>query len=307
MGVEQELATIVPEREVLLTIGVFDGVHMGHRYLIKELNQRAQERNLMSGIVTFNPHPQSVLRPNDQVPWLSSLENRVSKLRELGVNLITVLSFTPELAQLSPREFVVLLKKYLKMRGLIIGPDFALGRERQGNASLLYSLGQEMGFTVETVPPLTADGEVVSSTLIRQALANGNMGKVAKLMGCHFRLSGKVISAAKRGQRLGFPTANLDIKPGQALPCNGVYVTVACLEGKQLASVTNIGTRPTFGENEKSVETHILNYQGDLYSKELEVRFIAKLRDEKQFASPEELKTQIRKDIERAKVMSPEN
>ena len=203
MEIEQELTKLVPQRETLLTIGVFDGVHAGHRYLIQNLTQRAKEKNLISGVVTFNPHPQWVLHPHKRLPWLSNLEDRVNKLHELGINLVAVLSFTPELASLSAREFVTLLKKYLKMRGLMIGHDFTLGRGREGNANLLRSLGQEMGFSVETVSPFTVEGEVVSSTLIRQALAQGDIVKVTKLMGRNFYLSGKVVSADKRGQSLG--------------------------------------------------------------------------------------------------------
>ncbi len=304
MGIEQELVNIAPERETLLTVGVFDGIHAGHRYLIKRLNQRAQERGLLSGVVTFNPHPQSVLHLHSPLPWLSSLEDRIKSLRELGVGLVAVLSFTPEVAQLSAREFVALLKKYLKMNSLIIGPDFALGRKREGDANLLGSLGQEMGFNMEVMCPFTVNGEIVSSSLIRQALAQGDMMKVERLMGRYFTLSAKVISTDKRGRVLGFPTANLDIKPGQALPNNGVYGTITGVDGKQFASATNIGTRPTFGDSEKTVETHLLAYEGDLYGKELEVKFICKLRDEKRFASPEELKIQIEEDVEKVRTIA---
>ena len=304
MGIEQELVNITPERETLLTVGVFDGVHAGHRYLIKRLNQRAQENGLLSGVVTFNPHPQSVIHPHSRLPWLSSLEDRIKSLRELGVGLVAVLSFTPEVAQLSAREFVALLKKYLKMNGLIIGPDFTLGRKREGDANLLGSLGQEMGFNMEVVSPFTVNGEIVSSSLIRQALAQGDMVKIERLMGRYFALSAKVISTDKRGQILGFPTANLDIKPGQTLPNNGVYGTITRVEDKQFASATNIGTRPTFGNNEKTVETHLLDYEGDLYGKELQVKFICKLRDEKCFASAEELKAQIEEDIKKVRAIA---
>lgn len=300
----QELANLVPTRETLLTIGVFDGIHTGHCYLLKNLMRRAEEKNLLSGAVTFDPHPQSVLYPHNQLPWLSDLKERVKSLQELGIQMVAVLSFTPEVSQLSAREFVSLLKKYLRMRGLMIGPDSALGRGRVGDANLLRSLGQEMEFSVETVPPFTIDGEIVSSTLIRQALAQGDMTKVEKLMGRHFYLVGKVITADKRGRALGFPTANLDIQAQQALPSNGVYATVAQVDDKQYASATNIGTRPTFGEDEKWVETHLLNYKGDLYGKEIRIEFVQKLREELCFASPEELGRQIEKDVREVEALS---
>lgn len=307
MSIEQELANIVPKKETLLTVGVFDGVHAGHRYLLEKLNQRAREKGLLSGVVTFTPHPQSVLRPHSQLPMLGDLNHRIKSLRQLGIDLVAVLSFTPELAQLSARDFLALLKKYLKMRSLVIGPDFALGKGGEGNANLLCSLGQEMAFSVEIVPFFSVNGEVVSSTAIRQALAQGDMRKVKNLMGHHFTLTAQVISASKRGQVLGFPTANLDIKPEQALPSNGVYATITHIDDKQFVSVTNIGTRPTFGEGEKWVETHLLDYKDDLYSKELEVRFIQRLRDEKCFASSQELKVHINTDIERVRVIAKES
>jgi riboflavin kinase/FMN adenylyltransferase len=297
MEIEQELANIVPQGETLLTIGVFDGVHAGHRYLLKKLQQRAVEKNLLSGVVTFNPHPQSVLHPHNQLPWLSNLEDRVKAFQELGVSIVEVLTFTPKVAQLSARDFMSLLKKHLKMQGVIVGPDFILGRGGEGNINLLRALGHEMKFSVEVIPPYTINGEVVSSTLIRQALIQGDMRRIEKLMGRYFYLRGKVITSDKRGRVLGFPTANLDIRPQQALPGNGIYATIAQVDGKQFPSATNIGTRPTFGEGKKTVETHLLNYKGDLYGKDIRLEFVQKLRDEQRFPSPEELKAQIEKDV----------
>jgi riboflavin kinase/FMN adenylyltransferase len=303
MEIEQELASITPQGETLLTIGVFDGVHAGHRYLLEKLQQRAAEKNLLSGVVTFNPHPQSVLHPHNQLPWLSNLEDRVRAFQELGVNIVAVLTFTPKVAQLSAREFMSLLKKHLKMRGIMVGPDFALGRGGEGNINLLRTLGDEMKFSVEVIPPYTINGEVVSSTLIRQALIQGDMRRIERLMGRHFYLKGKVITSDKRGRVLGFPTANLDIKPQQALPDNGIYATITQVDGKRFPSATNIGIRPTFGEGEKIVETHLLNYMGDLYGKEIRVEFVQKLRDEQRFPSSEELKIQIERDVRKVEAL----
>jgi len=297
MEIEQELANIGPQGETLLTIGVFDGVHAGHRYLLETLQQQAAEKNLLSGVVTFNPHPQSILHPHNQLLWLSDPEDRVKSLQKLGINLVAVLTFTPEVAQLSAQEFMSLVKKLLRMRSIMVGPDFTLGRGQEGNIQLLRTLGREMKFSVEVIPPYTINGEVVSSTLIRQALTQGDMGKVKRLMGHYFQIGGKVIASDRRGRILGFPTANLYIKPQQALPGNGIYATITQVYDKQFPSATNIGTRPTFGEGEKNVETHLLNYKGDLYGKEIRVEFMQKLRDEQHFPSSEELKAQIRKDI----------
>jgi riboflavin kinase/FMN adenylyltransferase len=301
--IEQELANITNQGQTLLTIGVFDGVHAGHRYLLKRLQQQAAERNLLSGVVTFNPHPQSVLHPHDQLPWLSNLEDRVTTFKQLGLDIVAVLRFTLKVAQLGARDFMSLLKKYLKMQGIMVGPDFALGRGGEGNISLLRTLGDEMKFTVEVIPPYTINGQVVSSTLIRQALIQGDMKRVKKLMGRHFYLRGKVITSDKRGRLLGFPTANLDIQPQQALPDNGIYATITQVDGKQFPSATNIGSRPTFGEGKRMVETHVLNYEGNLYGKEIRLEFAQKLRDEQRFPSSEELKTQIEKDVRKVEAL----
>ena len=301
MQIEQELANITTQGETLLTIGVFDGVHAGHRYLLKRLQQRAGERNLLSGVVTFNPHPQSVLHPDEQLPWLSSLDDRVATFHQLGLNIVAVLTFTSQLARLSARDFMSLLKKYLRMRGIMVGPDFALGRAGEGNIDLLRTLGGEMEFTVEVIPPYTINGEIVSSTLIRQALIQGDMKRVEKLMGRHFYLTGKVITSEKRGRVLGFPTANLDMNPEQAAPDNGIYATITQVDGKRFPSATNIGARPTFGEGKRLIETHLLNYKGDVYGKEIRVEFVQKLRDKKGFPSSKELKPQMEEEVEKEK------
>jgi len=297
MEIEQELANIAPQGETILTIGVFDGVHAGHRYLLEKLQQRAAEKNLLSGVVTFSPHPQSVLYPHNHLPWLSNLEDRVRAFQDLGVKIIAVLTFTPEVAQLGAREFISLVRKQLRMRGIMVGPDFALGRGREGNIDLLRALGREMEFSVEVIPSYTINGEVVSSTLIRRVLSQGDMGKVERLMGRYFQLGGKVITSDKRGRALGFPTANLDIRPQQALPGNGIYATIAQVDGEQFSSATNIGIRPTFGEREKTVETHLLHYKGNLYGKDMRLEFVQKLRDEQRFPSSEDLKAQIDRDV----------
>jgi riboflavin kinase/FMN adenylyltransferase len=298
MEIEQELANTTPQGKTLLAIGVFDGVHAGHRYLLNRLQEQAAKNNLLSGAVTFNPHPQSVLHPDHQLPWLSDLDDRVATLQQLGLSIVAVLTFTPKLAQLKARDFMSLLRKYLKMRGIMVGPDFALGRGGEGDISLLHALGDEMEFTVDVIPPFTIEGEVVSSTLIRQALTRGDMRRVEKLMGRRFYLKGEVITSDKRGRLLGFPTANLDIKPQQALPDNGIYATITQVNDKRFPSATNVGTRPTFGEGERMVETYLLNYKGDLYGKHIRVEFVKKVRDEQRFPSAEELIIQMGKDVQ---------
>ncbi len=291
----------VSQKGTLFAIGIFDGVHIGHRFLVKKLKQDAKTTHSLSGIITFDPHPQSVLMPGSPRPFLSQLGNRIEDLKVLGVDVIAVLSFTLTLSRLSAREFTNFMVKNLQMRGIIIGPDFALGQNHEGTATILQSLGQQMNFSVKVVPPYTLDGEVISSTLVRQALTSGNMIKVAKLLGRRFILHARVTSGDKRGRSMGFPTANLNITPGQALPADGVYATKAYVHGKRFLSATYIGQRPTFAGSDRTVETYLFDYSGNLYNEELEVSFICKLRDERHFDSQRELMVQINEDINRIK------
>jgi riboflavin kinase/FMN adenylyltransferase len=252
-------------------------------------------------VVTFKSHPKVVLSGENKLLWLNDLETRISLLRNLGIDIVVALSFGSELARLTARKFVQLLKEHLKMRGLIIGPDFALGRNREGDSEKLRILGEEMGFSVEVIPPVVVDGYVVSSSTIRQALAEGDMKKVGKLIGRLFSLSGQVVSGDKRGRNLGFPTANLDLKPEQALPGDGVYATIAHTDDDSLLSVTNIGVRPTFGGSKRVVETYILDFEGDLLRQKLTIDLVDKLRDEERFDNVEQLKAQMIKDVEQAR------
>jgi riboflavin kinase/FMN adenylyltransferase len=297
MPVEEELAKFSSKKDMLLTIGVFDGVHLGHRYLISRLKELAHQQGLVSGVITFRQHPQEVLSPQTKLPFLTNVDQRTILFKNEGVEVIIPLSFTPELAQLSPRQFLGLLEKYLRMRGLVIGPDFALGRNREGDTDALRRLGQEMGFSVTVVPPIIINGEVVSSTAIRKALAEGDMERVQNLFGRPFRLQGRVTTGARRGIELGFPTANLDISPQQALPAEGVYVSRAYIDDQEHPATTNIGKRPTFGGSQRLVEVYLLDYHGDLYGQELAIDIIERLRDEKKFDTPEQLKKQIAKDV----------
>jgi len=303
MGVEEELAGLSPEKDMLLTIGVFDGVHLGHKYLISQLKEHARQQDLISGVVTFRQHPQDVLSPQTKLSYLTDLEQRINLLKSEGIEAVIVLSFTPELAKLSAREFVGLLKKCLGIRGLVVGPDFTLGRDREGNANFLRTLGQETGFSVTVVSPIMINGEVVSSTAIRNALANGDMKKVHDLIGRFFSLRGRIITGDGRGAKLGFPTANLDIKLEQALPADGVYATRVHIDNKVHQSVTNVGKRPTFGGGERIVEVYILDYNSNLYGRELKIDIIERLRGEKRFNTADELKKQMAEDIKQGRAV----
>ncbi|MDO8490487.1 MAG: bifunctional riboflavin kinase/FAD synthetase [Dehalococcoidia bacterium] len=301
MQLEEELRRFAPKQDTLLTIGVFDGVHLGHRHLIDHLKRQARSRSLLAGVVTFKEHPELVLKVSESLYYLSRLEERLSLLEGLGVDLVAPLSFTPEIAQLGARRFVALLMQHLRMRGLVVGPDFAMGKGKEGSIEVLRQIGNELGFTIETVPPLFLEGHAVRSTAIREALARGDVVLAAKMLGRPFHLVGPVVHGDARGRTLGFDTANISLNARRALPADGVYATVAYVDDHAYKSVSNIGLRPTFHGKERLVEVHLLDFKGDLYQKEVKIEFVERLRPEKQFASADELKAQIAHDVERAR------
>ena len=297
MLVAEELARFSPDRDTVLTIGVFDGVHLGHKHLISKLLEVARQNNWLSGVVTFQQHPEELLPPRTRLTFLTDISERLLLLKKEGIDVIIPLSFTKELSQLDARQFVGLLQKHLGMRGMVIGSDFALGKNREGNAETLQKLGQDMNFSVTVVPPLVINNKIVSSTSIRKALAEGNMSSVRELTGRPFSLHGKVVTGAGRGTGLGFPTANLDISSEHALPPDGVYASWAHINGKEYQSMVNIGQCPTFGGSECVVEAYLVDYHGDLYDHELKIDIVARLRDEKKFDTADELKEQVARDV----------
>jgi riboflavin kinase/FMN adenylyltransferase len=303
MQVEEELARFSPGEDTLLTIGVFDGVHLGHKYLISQLMEESQREGLCSGVVTFNPHPREVLSPGREVLYLTNITEKVALLRQEGVKTVITMSFTPELAGMNARQFITLLKKHLRMRGLVVGPDFALGRGREGNIDNLRTLGQALDFSITVIPEVKTNSDVISSTTIRNALSDGNMKQVNKLMGRAYSLQGEVVTGAGRGAGLGFPTANLAVDPKKALPSEGVYATWTYLDGQPYQSMTNIGRRLTFGENQLTIEVLLMDYQGNLYNRELKIDIIERLRDEKRFDTVDELKEQMAADVKQGKTI----
>jgi riboflavin kinase/FMN adenylyltransferase len=298
MQIEDELAQFLPPKETLVTIGVFDGVHLGHKYLISKVVKMAARENLLSCVITFRQHPLELLSPKTKLLYLCSVEDRIQLLKNEAVDIVVALTFNRELAKLSARDFVSLLKEHLKMAGLVIGPDFTLGKNREGNADTLRNLGQEIGFSVTVIAPKIINGEVASSTVIRLALADGKMEKVTRLLGRPFSIQGKVVRGEHRGTGIGFPTVNLDVDARMALPPDGVYATRAYIGGQEFQAATDIGTRPTFGDaNQRTIESFILNYNQDIYGEEVKIDIIQRLREERHFDSVEELKKQIAEDV----------
>ena len=302
MSIYQELPPELPERDTALTIGVFDGVHLGHQHLLKRLKDTAAQGGLLSGVITFVNHPRTVLRPEGCIRYITSLEDRLGLLRSRGVDMVLPLTFDLELSHLRAREFVGLLRDRLRMASLVVGYNFALGHRREGDPETLKALGREMGFSVALVEPLSTDGARVSSTTIRDDIAAGNMSRASQLLGRAFVLQGGVVRGRSRGRTLGFPTANLDVPGDRLVPGNGIYATWAYMGGSRHMAATSIGVRPTFGERgERTVEVFILDYNGELYGTDLRVEFVERLRDEVRFDSPEALVAQMHRDVEQTR------
>lgn len=287
----------------VVAVGSFDGIHLGHAHLIRRAVERARAEGLTAVVLTFTPHPQALLR-GAPLPMLLPKAEREAKLAALGVNFLVYWPFTTSLMEMAPEEFVrEVLVAHLRPRAVYVGFNFTFGYRAQGTPALLEELGRRYGFEAVVEPPVTVNGMVVSSTAIRAALIRGDIPEARKLLGYWPYVRGPVVVGDRRGRLLGFPTANVVPPEGVLLPANGVYASYACLEEKRWQAVLNIGRKPTFGEElPETLEVHLLDYDGkELYGREMRVEFRQRLREEKRFASPEELAAQIERDVEEAK------
>ncbi|MCH8814347.1 MAG: bifunctional riboflavin kinase/FAD synthetase [Chloroflexi bacterium] len=294
----RELARVAPGRPSAVTIGVFDGVHRGHQHLVTQLVTQAQDEGLATLAVTFNPHPRTVLSPGSAVTYLTSLEERVELLQGLGLDAVAVLSFTSQLSQISPEDFLVLLIDELKMKLLVVGPDFALGRNRAGTVEVAKEIGARRGFRVGVASLLEEGNVKVGSSAVREALYAGNVDLVSRLLGRPFSLRGPVVAGDKRGRELGFPTANIGVGLDHALPDYGIYVTRAYVRESTYQACTSIGVRPTFEESARPVvETYILDFDEDIYGQEIRIDLLHRVRGEEKFQSADDLIERMHRDI----------
>ncbi|HEY7125619.1 MAG TPA: bifunctional riboflavin kinase/FAD synthetase [Ktedonobacterales bacterium] len=303
MQVIRELETLTPGQPYALTVGVFDGIHQGHRFLIQETCRAAKDVGAQAGMVTFWPHPLEVLRPGREVRYLTLLEEKLDILAKQGdLDMVVVLPFTPALAATSASGFMELLRRHLVLRVLVEGTDFAFGHNREGTMAFLSAYGKEHGFLVETIDLQLADNERISSTRVRDLLGSGQVEDVMPLLGRPYSARGRVVQGDQRGRLLGFPTANLSLDARKFLPADGVYAVRAQVGEQGYEGVTNIGVRPTVDGKHHLTEVHLLDMQADLYGQELEIEFIARLRGEQRFPNVEALRGQIEQDIRQARV-----
>jgi len=290
-------------RPCALALGVFDGVHLGHRAILAVAVARAREARLPAVACTFDPHPLEILHPERAPLPVTTLDERLELFAESGVDGAVVLSFTPALARVEPEAFVKdVLVDRLQAREVVVGFNHRFGRGARGDARLLGELGARLGLQAHVVPPLTVDGITVSSTEVRAALQRGAVDRAARLLGRPYAVSGTVIAGAGRGRTLGFPTANLttDRPP---LVATGVYACRAAVPGGDHPAVVNVGVRPTFGGEALAVEAHLLDFKDDLYGVRIRLTFVARLRDERRFPSVEALAAQIRADADAARTL----
>jgi riboflavin kinase/FMN adenylyltransferase len=284
----------------VVAVGVFDGVHLGHQRLLHQLLEMASERQGMPTVVTFANHPDQVLH-GSAPPLIISVQHRLRLLQRAGVLRLVLLEFEPQLQNMTAREFAEeLLVDKLRTRGLLLGYDSALGKDRQGTPQHFRDIGNQLGFEVASGEPFKVEGKPVSSTAIRKAIASGDLARARTYLGRFPSALGQVEHGEARGRTLGFPTANVALTSGAAPP-SGVYAVEAIVDGNTFAAVANLGTRPTFDDGKRSLEVHLLDYDGDLYGRELEVTFRQLLRDERKFDGAEDLKAQIAKDVAEAR------
>jgi riboflavin kinase/FMN adenylyltransferase len=288
---------------IFLAIGVFDGVHLGHQAVISTSARHAHSSDGTPVVVTFDPHPAKVLRPQDAPHLLTATQHKIALIRNLGVAHLLVIKFNRDFAATPPEEFVSRLVEYSKpLREICVGHEWSFGKDRAGNLDLLKKLGARLNFNVVGIPPVTANGNVVSSTAIRQAVETGDLKKAAEMLGREYTILGTVMHGEAVGNKIGYPTANLSAHSEQ-FPPNGVYFAEAWIQGVQHHGVINLGVRPTVarGQPQRTLEIHLLDFDQDIYGEDVEVRFLQYLRPEKKFDSLDALARQINTDVKQAR------
>jgi riboflavin kinase/FMN adenylyltransferase len=285
----------------VVTIGNYDGLHLGHQTIITRAIEVAKNSGGESVVLTFEPHPVQFLHPELNIPLITPFRKKMMLLEKFGVECTINLPFNKDLAHMSAEQFIgEIVLDHIAPRWVIVGFNFNFGKDRSGTAAALQKMGERLGFAVEVVPPHTVNNAVVSSTRIRELLVAGRIQEANRMLGMRYFLLGTVIHGHARGKGLGFPTANLEIA-GDLYPKTGVYAATVTVGSETHQGVVNIGTNPTFNDKDFAVEVFLFDYQGDLYGKELQVNFVARIRDEATFPSPEALVRQIEQDVETAK------
>lgn len=292
----------INKQVVYATIGAFDGVHVGHQNLIRSMVKQAQKDSAQSLVVTFHPHPAVLLRSLPLPFYITTPAEKHSIFEKLGVDFVLDLNFSKKMSGMDPNQFMNILLENYPIKQLWLGKDFALGKKRAGNLTVLKDIGKEMGFSIIDCPHVEDDNGKISSSEIRNWIINGNFPSTTKALNRYYSIEGKVISGDSRGRKIGFPTANLEVWEGKLLPTPGVYATWISIDDQIFPSVTNIGVRPTFESTDTipRIEAHILDFDQDIYKEKVQLHFVENLRIEKKFNSIEELINQIQRDTRQA-------
>ncbi|WP_322487792.1 bifunctional riboflavin kinase/FAD synthetase [Chloroflexus sp.] len=304
MQIARDLTPGLANRATVLTIGRFDGVHLGHQQLIRTTVERARALDMLSAVLTWEPHPRAVLQPGQPLQLLSDLDEKIEQIRRLEPDLLIIAPFTEEIRRMAAVEYMARISAALPVREIWVGEDFAMGRGREGDIPRLMEIGRELGFAVGALSKYTVAGIPVSSSRIRELVLAGNVAGAGALLGRPFALRGIVIHGDGRGRQIGFPTANVQVSPDVALPANGVYACRAYLAtGEVVPAVTNIGIRPTFNGMRRVVEAYLLDWEGDLYDQPLRLELLMRLRNERKFNGIDELVAQIHHDVAEARAV----
>jgi riboflavin kinase/FMN adenylyltransferase len=300
-SVEEWLARFGNATRTAISVGTFDGLHIGHQKILQSVVQRARNYGYRSAAVTFDPHPMRVLQPDRAPLMIQTLAQRLAGFEQMGLDAALVLRFDHQLSLVSPEDFIErILVEGMRAGAILVGANFRFGHRGAGNVDLLREFGKRDGFDIAVVPPVDAGGQIVSSTAIRSAVASGNVAGAVPLLGRAFSLTGEISSGAGRGRTILFPTLNLEPQQ-ELLPKLGVYATESAVGGKLYSSVTNVGTRPTFNGAGITVESHLFAFNESLANGPMEVRFHTRIREERKFSGPDELRAQIALDIEAAR------
>ncbi|HMH42243.1 MAG TPA: bifunctional riboflavin kinase/FAD synthetase [Pyrinomonadaceae bacterium] len=288
-------------RPTVVTLGVFDGLHIGHQLIMKTVVERARAAGTVPTVITFEPHPRAVLHPESAPPLLQTFDQKIEALGVLGIAQTIVIHFDKAFSQIRAEDFLrEVVVDRLQAKEVYLGRGFAFGHNREGHIDLLRRVSGQLGFIADEVPEVQIRGARVSSSCIRELILLGQLNLARRMLGRPYGVQGSVVRGDARGQTLGFPTANIDPQ-NRVIPKSGVYVTAILIDGRWRQSVTNVGVRPTFGDaTQSSIETHVLRWSGDLYERTVRVRFLHRLRSERKFGSIDELKTQIERDVARA-------
>ncbi|TDI92023.1 MAG: bifunctional riboflavin kinase/FAD synthetase [Caldithrix sp.] len=304
MEIFRDIANVKRLENAVLTVGTFDGLHLGHQFIVEKLKNRAEFLNAQTTLVTFNPHPQIVLKSPDKpdLKILTTVDEKIEILRTFDIDRLLVIEFTHEFSKTTPVEFVKkVLYETVGFKEMVTGHDHAFGKDRQGDFETLKKLAQELEFSVTELGPFKIEEDLVSSTKIRTLLLGGDIKSANKLLGRNYFVNGKIVGGEGRGRDLNFPTANIELDSRDKLiPGDGVYAVYAFLGSKKVAGMMNIGVRPTFVSGARVMEVNLFDFHETIYGKKMKIEFVERIRDEKRFSGPDELVAQLKKDQEKS-------